>query len=743
LRLNEGGIKENGMKRTFIKTKILRAFLLVCSGSLVISSMVTMISLIAIQRITTESGSQIGAAAAENSAESLLDLALSDISDLVRAKSDIIGQDVGEAINSVEIVTGYIEQLYNHREEFRLVKIPNFREVPPGELRLHWFLEGGILQDPRYTENDLSRAGLLEEAYLLGNVERIDQLIVKTIPNIFTMYLSTKSGLNIHYDADASLKFEMASLLPALRERPWYINSRDTNALYISEPYQDFAERGLCIAITKPYYRGSGEFMGVAGIDIGIEDLDRTIRETVVGMSGYALLINTNAGEDRNRAEIISAPNLNGETKNSIAAYLGDAAEKIVADMRATPHGIGRSVITTETETSAVYVVWAPVRHANWHLVYVAPENDILAPSITLRNEIIRMTGDSTKSVTALMYTAILLSGILLAAIILVTLWTAGLLASRIARPITILSEGVKKISSGNLEYRSEIKTGDEIEELSLNFERMGRELMVYIKNLNSVTAEKERIGAELTIATKIQASMLPGIFPAFPDREEFDVYASMLPAKEVGGDFYDFFLVEKNILAMLIADVSGKGVPAALFMVIAKTLIKNNAQHGLSPKDVFATVNNLLCANNEEGMFVTVFMGFLDILTGTLTCVNAGHNPPLIKRGDRFEWLRIKPGLFLGGMENTTYHQEELYLKSGDVIYLYTDGVTEAMNPQREQFTESRLLEAVDAHKDCGVQEFAVSIKDAIDTFVEGAEQADDITMLVLKYKGLPAMGN
>jgi sigma-B regulation protein RsbU (phosphoserine phosphatase) len=231
---------------------------------------------------------------------------------------------------------------------------------------------------------------------------------------------------------------------------------------------------------------------------------------------------------------------------------------------------------------------------------------------------------------------------------------------------------------------------------------------------------------------------MLPRIFPAFPDREEFDVYASMLPAKEVGGDFYDFFLIEENKLVILIADVSGKGVPAALFMVIAKTLIKNNAQYGLSPQDVFTTVNNLLCINNEEGMFVTAFMGFLDIRTGKFSCVNAGHNPPLIRQGDRFEWLKIKGGLFLGGMENVSYKQEELKLKSGDMVYLYTDGITEAMNPQREQFTESRLLDAADLYKDCGLKEFAVSIKEKIDEFAEDAEQADDITMLVLKYKGV-----
>ncbi|MDR2759706.1 MAG: SpoIIE family protein phosphatase, partial [Spirochaetaceae bacterium] len=307
-----------------------------------------------------------------------------------------------------------------------------------------------------------------------------------------------------------------------------------------------------------------------------------------------------------------------------------------------------------------------------------------------------------------------------------------------IARPITTLTGSVKKLGNGNLDYSSEIKTGDEIEELSLSFERMTEELKGYIANLRQVTAEKERIGAELNVATRIQASMLPRIFPPFPDRQEFDLYGSMLPAREVGGDFYDFFLIDENTLAVLIADVSGKGVPAALFMVIAKTLIKNNAQYGLSPKEVFETVNNLLCANNEEGMFVTAFMGYLDIPTGKFTCVNAGHNPPLLGREEGFEWIKIKRGLVLGGMEDMVYNDETIIIKPEDMIFLYTDGVTEALNPEKELFGESELMEAANKYKDSGLKDFTFSIKQEIDAFACGAEQADDITMLVLQYHGV-----
>jgi sigma-B regulation protein RsbU (phosphoserine phosphatase) len=252
---------------------------------------------------------------------------------------------------------------------------------------------------------------------------------------------------------------------------------------------------------------------------------------------------------------------------------------------------------------------------------------------------------------------------------------------------------------------------------------------------LAKITAEKERIGAELDVATKIQASMLPCIFPAFPDREEFDIYASMLPAKEVGGDFYDFFLIDETHLAIVIADVSGKGVPAALFMVIAKTLIKNNAQYGKAPKEIFETVNNQLCEGNESAMFLTAFMGILEIGSGKFTYVNAGHNPPVIKKAEgNYEWLVTKPGFVLAGMENMRYRQDEIVLGQGDTLYMYTDGVTEATNAQNELFSDPKLIEVLNRHKDDNLVELLHRVKIEIDLFVKDAPQFDDITMLALK---------
>lgn len=285
------------------------------------------------------------------------------------------------------------------------------------------------------------------------------------------------------------------------------------------------------------------------------------------------------------------------------------------------------------------------------------------------------------------------------------------------------------------MEYRVGVSTNDEIGDLATAFNTMTISLVQYIENLTAVTAEKERIGAELGVATHIQASMLPWIFPAFPERPEFDIYASMTPAKEVGGDFYDFFLVDDDHLALVIADVSGKGVPAALFMVIAKTLLKNCAQTGACPKDILEKVNDQLCENNEAEMFVTVWIGILEISTGKLTCSNAGHEYPFIRHsGGAYELVRDKHGFVLAGMESSKYSEYELRLEPGDSLYVYTDGVAEATDVHDVLFGTDRLLDVLNDHKDAPPDELLAAVKASIDAFVGAAPQFDDITMLGIR---------
>lgn len=325
-------------------------------------------------------------------------------------------------------------------------------------------------------------------------------------------------------------------------------------------------------------------------------------------------------------------------------------------------------------------------------------------------------------------------------AFVLYYLWLAN---GKIVRPINQLAlETTRFIAAKNSTQEIEvnvpvIRTGDEIENLAEAIQTMERDIDHYIENLKTVTAEKERIEAELNIAAHIQASMLPSVFSDLSERTEFDLYASMNPAREVGGDFYDFFLVDDDHLALVIADVSGKGVPAALFMVITKTLLKNEMQVSRTPKEVFDRVNIQLCENSEDDMFVTAWIGIYEISTGLLTYVNAGHNPPLLKKANgEFESLGMFPGFVLAGMEDVCYEQEEILLESGDVLYLYTDGVVEAMDANHALYGVDRLKAVLNRNGDLAPETLLKRVKEDVDVFVGGGEQFDDITMVGVRIE-------
>ena len=259
-----------------------------------------------------------------------------------------------------------------------------------------------------------------------------------------------------------------------------------------------------------------------------------------------------------------------------------------------------------------------------------------------------------------------------------------------------------------------------------------------YLRNILAMTAEKERTGTELALATRIQADMLPNKFPAFPDRQEFHVFASMTPAKEVGGDFYDFFFVDDDRLALVMADVSGKGIPAAMFMMMAKNMIQNQAMAGHSPQEVLGTVNQLICENNKEEMFVTVWFGILDLASGILTAANAGHEYPVVKTPDGpFEVFKDKHGFVLGTMEGISYKEYELHLEPGAKLFVYTDGLSEAQNSEEELFGRNRIVQALNSVKDEPPEGLLRAVTEAVTAFVGEAEQFDDLTMLCIEYRG------
>lgn len=313
------------------------------------------------------------------------------------------------------------------------------------------------------------------------------------------------------------------------------------------------------------------------------------------------------------------------------------------------------------------------------------------------------------------------------------------ILVFRVIRPMRLITHETAHFAehggkiSGIL---ANVKGHDELAVLARSVEKMSEDMNQYIADLTHTTAEKERLSAELDVATQIQANMLPRIFPPYENHPEIELFASMTPAKEVGGDFYDFFIVDEDHFAVVVGDVSGKGVPAALFMVIAKTLLKNEIMQGKSPADVFAIVNNQLCEGNDAGLFVTCWAGLLTLSTGELVFANAGHTAPVIKHDGTAEFLVSKPNLMLAGMEGMSYKDYSTTLKAGDRLFVYTDGITEAMNAQNELYGEERLLKALSKSSGLSSKEILSEVRKDIDRFVGDAPQFDDITMLEFSLK-------
>lgn len=265
----------------------------------------------------------------------------------------------------------------------------------------------------------------------------------------------------------------------------------------------------------------------------------------------------------------------------------------------------------------------------------------------------------------------------------------------------------------------------------------------VIIEDINETYAKQQiitaRLSTELSMATDIQASQLPRLFPAFPNRPEFELYASMEPAKEVGGDFYDFFLVDDDHIALVMADVSGKGVPAALFMMIARVLIKSHMQNGESPSQTLESVNDQLCESNESSLFVTVWMALIEISTGNGVAVNAGHEHPALRRANgKFELIKYRHAPAVATLEGIRFKEHEFKLNPGDTLFVYTDGVPEATNAKNELMGPDRMVAALNKDPDADPKQVLTNVKEGINSFVKGAEQFDDITMMCMKYKGV-----
>lgn len=719
------------MKKRSIRFKVVQLVLLVSGILLGTVCIIMLITMNTMRGTTIKANQQLGSLAAADAKTALSEQAKQHISDLARSKADTIEQRFGVTETYVSQIADEMTRIYEHSAEY------------PSRAVLEPFKENeGILAAQLMYSSTANRAAVADELAKAGNIQNLLYQIVSHDEVTAAAYIATKSGIVIMADESSQKKFTDGGNTPAPYEaftRPWYMKAQEKQTRIFTDVVYDIHGGGLGMVCAQPFYK-NGEFMGVAGVGSFLNDINTLVMETEIGKTGYAFLIDDKGQVNispKTEGEIAADPENLVDLRTLKNQGLAAAAEK----MTAGESGIAELTIDGQT----VYLAYEPMKTLGWSFAVAISVDEVLAPANESNTSITAMAQTASNSIDSGIRRIIVLLLLLTVAASGVAVLVGIRWAGRLTVPLGELVARVKDIGGGDLNADIHIKTGDEVETLADSFNQMTGQLREYIKNLTAVTAEKERIGAELNVATQIQASMLPCIFPAFPDIQEIDIYASMTPAKEVGGDFYDFFLVDDTHLAVVMADVSGKGVPAALFMVIAKTLIKNHTQLGKTPAEVFTAVNEQLCENNDAGMFVTAFMGVLDFSNGKFVYVNAGHNAPLIKKASGgFEWLKARPGFVLAGMEGVKYRQAELTLEKGDVFFTYTDGVTEALNHAQELYSDPRLLETLntDTAKRLEVEELVHYLFQDIKSFANGAEQADDITLLALKYIGGDSYG-
>ena len=526
------------------------------------------------------------------------------------------------------------------------------------------------------------------------------------------------------------------------RERPWYIAAKKAGQPVISDLYSTIEANGYQqIGASAPFYDAAGNMIGVAGIDSSNTDLYNWINSFSVSKGTINFVLNE-------RGEIIFSTQDEGifavnKSEADLAERkhdLRNITEESLMDAVDSMLDGEDDVVPVKVNGESFYLAFAPMPETGWSFGMLVPADEVLKTTEETHEyfleQITKLQVQMRQDDSNVNDIAVAVPIVLL--IILFLMSTR--LSERFVRPIHELSDGVREIASGNLDKKLDIQTGDEIEHLATCFNAMTDELKTYMANLTKETAEKERLATELDVAKEIQSGMLPKDFPA---RKDFELFATMTPAKEVGGDFYDFYFLDEKHLAITVADVSGKGIPAALFMVISKTILNNFAasfykQNGLAP--VVAAANEQLCANNEAMMFVTAFVGVLDLDTGEFTFVNAGHNPPVIYHAEEnhCDFLDVKKNFVLGPMDGIPFAEQKIFLKRGDLLFLYTDGVTEALNEAEEEYLPDRLIEFMN-RTDCAVdlQTLLKNIRADVAAHVGAAEQSDDITMFALRFNG------
>lgn len=725
-------------KKRSLRRKITSLLLALTLTALCLAGGVSVYGLYAMRNASDKSSRKLGQTAAEDAEAALEEMAGEQLLMLAEEKAAYIEEKFHTVIACVNGIAQAAEDIYQNPEKYpdREVPLPEKGscKLAPQLLwsdRLMEVVEEGtdgeewILNPTKEQQEEILRLGNLQD--LLVQYNKNNDMISST-------YLATESGWMIQADYIPDRKYTGGGELPDSFEaegRQWYERAclAEKGKTIYSDVMVDFHEGKDCIVCSRAVY-SQGRVAAVAGVGSYLDTIKETVWNASVGESGYAFLINqagqvmiSGAEQGETAVHTGSSPDLRQSENKELAG----AAQKMLRGEK--------GMMELELEGRRVYLAYAPLNEPGWALATVMDVDEVLAPAMQSQREILDLTEDVALQQNETIHKMISFYFVIIVLAAAAISISGVLFAGKLTYPIHTLTREAARIGRGNLDACIRLMTGDEVEELGKAFNKMTVRLKGYIERLSAATAEQERIRTELDLASQIQKDMLPEA-AIFADRTDFVIGAYMTPAKEVGGDFYDFFRIDDDRLAFLIADVSGKGVPAALFMVVAKTLLQSRIMEGGPLETAIADVNESLCAGNENGMFVTVWVGVLTLSTGRLQYVNAGHNPPLIGNREKgFAYVTETSGFVLAGLEGMTYAVRERLLEAGDVLLLYTDGVTEMNDEKGNLYGEERLKNLLNGERETEPEKLMSAVMRDIRSFQGKARQFDDVTMLAVSY--------
>lgn len=649
--------------------------------------------------------------------DSLLDQAEDYLIKIVDKQAQAANEKFYSVNRIVTESSAYIHSLYADSDNFKGKNIPSPDETEMGVASSKYFLVKGV-----ENSNEIQ-----DEVSILSNCEYMFAPYLEYNDMLNNIYIGTKSGISYRYSRSNQFNPDYD---PRLRD--WYIDAVSNDGSLVWLPTYLDSYGNTCITAAMSYKDADGNTVGVVASDVALQDLIDDVMSMKIGETGTCFILDA----DYN---FIAHHEMDEESFNpDIKAHFDNG------DFINALSDSNNGIIETGYEGVNSYLAFSRLEETGWIFCASIGTSEVTSPADNAKEQSDLMTQQSQELMQSRLFNINKLFVIYFAVIGIILILVSFAVSGTITRPMQVLAKNVQEIGKGNFDHKIPVESGDEVGKLAIRFNEMQDDLKTYMEDVKTATAEKERIGTELNVATQIQSSMLPSIFPKYSEKKEYKIYATMAPAKEVGGDFYDFFYVDENHLAMVVADVSGKGVPAALFMVIGKTLIKDHTQPGIEPATIFEEVNNILCESNEGGLFITAYEAVIDLRTGEVRYVNAGHEHPFHMHktqdgGYKYEEMKIKAGMVLAGMEDMVYKTGSFTMEPGDRLYQYTDGVTEATDKDNNLYGMSRLTEFLNAHMDLEPEKLLPAVRKDIDAFVKQAPQFDDITMLsfeLLQYK-------